>query len=200
MGVLASAGNSGAMLPGNLRFARSGGIVGADPWEAFETLFRRYQNPLCRHLERMLRDWAAAEDLVVETFLRLHRHRQQYRAGASVRGWVYTIARNLARNWLRRERLRNWLPLTTPHPALAVQDQRDGVAEHTRRRIADAFAALPVRQREVCSLRLLAELSLAEIAQVVGVSLGTVKSRLFYGQRRLRELLADLDPGGVAKG
>ena len=42
---------------------------------AFELLFQRYQDPLCRHLERMLSDWALAEDLVVETFLRLHRPR-----------------------------------------------------------------------------------------------------------------------------
>ncbi len=167
---------------------------------AFELLFQRYQDPLCRHLERMLNDWGAAEDLVVETFLRLHRHRRRYRAGASVRAWVYTIARNLARNRLRRERLRSWLPLTTADPALATQGHPSTVGEDTQRRIADAFAALPVRQREVCSLRLLGELSLAEIARVVGVSQGTVKSRLFYGQRRLRDLLADLDPGGATRG
>ena len=110
------------------------------------------------------------------------------------------FARNLARSRLRRERLRNWLPLTTTHPALAAQDHPTTAGADFRRRIADAFAALPARQREVCSLRLLGELSLAEIARVVGVSVGTVKSRLFYGQRRLRDLLADLDPGGDTRG
>jgi RNA polymerase sigma-70 factor (ECF subfamily) len=60
--------------------------------------------------------------------------------------------------------------------------------------VAAAFAALPAAQREACSLRLLGELSVDEIARVTKVPAGTVKSRLFHGLRRLRALLADLDP------
>jgi RNA polymerase sigma-70 factor (ECF subfamily) len=60
--------------------------------------------------------------------------------------------------------------------------------------VAAAFAALPAAQREACSLRLLGELSMEEIARVTSVPVGTVKSRLFHGLRRLRALLADLDP------
>lgn len=156
---------------------------------AFEVLFRRLHPALVRHVERMLRERSAAEDLAAEAFVRLHRHAGRLRPGAAVRPWLYTIARNLARNRLRRERLRAWLPLdgagaVSPAPVASPED-----------RIRAAFAALPVAQREVCSLRLVAGLELAEIADVAGVSLGTVKSRLFYGQRRLRALLADLDPG-----
>src|SRR5262249_56280310 len=68
------------------------------------------------------------------------------------------------------------------------------------RRVAAALAALPAPQREACSLRLFGELTLEEIASVTGASLGTVKSRLFYGQRRLRELLADMNPGSADTG
>jgi RNA polymerase sigma-70 factor (ECF subfamily) len=161
---------------------------------AFETLFRRYQAPLCRHLERMLADRAAAEDLVIETFYRLDRHRDRFRTGARVRPWVYTIANNLARNRRRRDRLVRWLPLGRTEPDPPPTGRED--AGEIRRRVASALDALPPRQREACSLRLLGELDLEEIAQVTGTSVGTVKSRLFYGQRRLRELLADFDPGG----
>src|SRR5688572_24641814 len=83
---------------------------------AHEALFRRYQEPLRRHLERMLGDRAAAEDMVIETFARLHRHRQRFRPGTTIRPWVYTIARNLARNRRRAERLRAWLPLSAVEP------------------------------------------------------------------------------------
>jgi len=156
---------------------------------AFEVLFRRWQAPLRRHLSRMLDDPAAADDLVMETFLRLHRHCRRWRPGTPVRPWLFTIARNLARNRLRAQRLWGWLPLATvreqPAPPPEARDE-------IRRRVAEAFAALPEAQREACSLRLLGELSLAEIAQVTGVPLGTVKSRLFHGLRRLRALLADL--------
>jgi len=158
---------------------------------AFETLFARYQAPLARHLERMLGDAAAAEDLVLETFLRLHRHRSRWREDTAIRPWVFTIARNLARNLIRSRRLWGWLPLGSGQPT-ASPPAAEG--PEVRRRVADAFAALPPAQREACSLRLLAELSLTEIAAVTGVPVGTVKSRLFHGLRQLRARLADLAP------
>jgi RNA polymerase sigma-70 factor (ECF subfamily) len=156
---------------------------------AFEQLFARYQAPLGRHLGRILNDPAAAEDLVMETFLRLHRHAHRWREGTPVRPWVFTIARNLARNRLRSQRLRAWVPLT------AVREQAAPPAaarDEIRRRVAAAFAELPAAQREACSLRLLGNLSVEEIARVTRVPPGTVKSRLFYGLRRLRARLADL--------
>lgn len=159
---------------------------------AFETLFRRWQAPLTRHLTRMLDDAAMAEDLVVETFLRLHHHRERVRPGRPLRPLVWTIARNLARNRRRAQRLWGWLPLTSAEPERPQPPPGDAEAQ---RRVAAAFAGLPTAQRETCSLRLVGELTLEEIAEVTGTSLGTVKSRLFYGLRRLRTLLADLDPG-----
>jgi RNA polymerase sigma-70 factor (ECF subfamily) len=161
---------------------------------AFEALFRRWQSPLRRHLTRVLDDPAAADDLVVETFLRLQRHRARWRAGTPLRPWLFTIARNLARNRLRAARLWGWLPLSAvreqPAPAMRHPEPDDEI----RRRVAAAFAALPPAQREACSLRLLADLPLDEIARVTRVPLGTVKSRLFHGLRRLRAELADLKP------
>jgi RNA polymerase sigma-70 factor (ECF subfamily) len=156
---------------------------------AYEALFRRWQAPLRRHLTRMLDDPAAADDLTVETFLRLHRHRDRWRTGMPVRPWLFTIARNLARNRLRAQRLWGWLPLS------AAQDQPSPPVrtDEVQRRVAEAFAALPPAQRETCSLRLLADLPIDEIARVTRVPAGTVKSRLFHGVRRLRAALADLD-------
>ncbi len=156
---------------------------------AFETLFARWQAPLRRHLSRTLDDPAAADDLVVETFLRLHRHRHRWRAGAPLRPWLFTIARNLARNRLRAQRLWGWLPLTSARDPPAPPSP---AGDEVRRRVAAAFAALPAAQREACSLRLLGDLPVDEIARVTNVPVGTVKSRLFHGLRRLRRLLADL--------
>lgn len=161
---------------------------------AFEALFRRWQAPLRRHLTRMLDDPAAADDLVVETFLRLQRHRHRWRPGTPLRPWLFTIARNLARNRIRAERLWGWLPLSAmqEQPAPVVHGQ--GPDDEIRRRVAAAFEALPPSQRETCSMRLLADMPVEEIARVTRVPVGTVKSRLFHGLRRLRAQLADLDP------
>ena len=158
---------------------------------AYEALFRRWQVPLRRHLARMLDDEAAADDLVIEAFLRLQRHRHRWRPGTPLRPWLFTIARNLARNRLRAERLWGWLPLT--EVAASPSPPRDADDE-IRRRVTAAFAALPVAQREACSLRLLADLPVEEIARVTRIPVGTVKSRLFHGLRRLRVLLADFRP------
>jgi RNA polymerase sigma-70 factor (ECF subfamily) len=160
---------------------------------ACETLFRRYQGPLYRHLVRMLDDPAAAEDVVIETFERLHTHRDDFRPGGTFRPWVYTIANNLARNRRRRGRLARWLSLGAIEHEPAVAGP-DGSRDEVERRVTAALGALPEPQREACSLRLVAELSVEEVARATGASIGTVKSRLFYGQRRLRELLRDLDP------
>ena len=161
-----------------------------DP-SAFEALFRRWQAPLHRHLTRMLDDPAAADDLVVETFLRLQRHRTRWRPGTPLRPWLFTIARNLARNRRRAQRLWGWLPLSAAPPQTAAASETD---DGIRRRVAAAFAALPAAQREACSLRLLGDLSLEDIARVTRIPVGTVKSRLFHGLRRLRVLLADVEP------
>ena len=140
----------------------------------------------------MLDDPAAADDLVIETFLRLQRHRDRWIPGTPLRPWLFTIARNLARNRLRAERLWGWLPLTAlPTEASATPAPRGPDAE-IRGRVAHAFAALPPAQREACSLRLLADMPLDEIARVTRVPIGTVKSRLFHGLRQLRVTLADL--------
>ena len=162
---------------------------------AFEVLFRRHQPSLYRHLCRMLDDPAAAEDIVIETFHRLHVHRDRFHPEAAVRPWLYTVASNLARNHRRnRRRLGRWLAVATMDPREGAHDPvaRMGSADEIQRRVAAAFAALPQHQREVCSLRLVADLPLEEIARVTGASTGTVKSRLFYGQRRLRDLLVDV--------
>ena len=82
------------------------------------------------------------------------------------------------------------MPLSAVHDQPAPPPRTD----ETQRRVAAAFAALPPAQRETCSLRLLADLPVEEIAHVTGVPVGTVKSRLFHGLRRLREQLADLAP------
>jgi RNA polymerase sigma-70 factor (ECF subfamily) len=161
---------------------------------AFEQLFRRWQAPLARHLGRMLDDAAAAEDLVVETFLRLHEHRDRVRPGEPLRPFVWTIARNLARNRIRTQRLWGWLPLASAASEADAGPTAAPAVGEVQRRVAAAFATLPAAQREACSLRLLGELTLEEIARVTGASLGTVKSRLFYGLRRLRAELRDLEP------
>src|SRR5689334_21434063 len=102
---------------------------------AHEALFRRYQDPLRRHFASMLGDPGAAEDVVIETFLRLHRHRHRFRPGTAVRPWIFTIARNLARNLARARRLQQLFGPVSPRTATRDPESDPGV----RSQVAAAF-------------------------------------------------------------
>jgi RNA polymerase sigma-70 factor (ECF subfamily) len=159
---------------------------------ALEELVRRHQGPLLGFFFRMLDgDRAQAEDLVQETFLRLLRQRT-YERGRAFKPWLYAVATNLARDHLRAARARPvgpgdemlaLLPDRAPGP-----DQRAVAAAETRR-VADALARLSEEVRATLVLRYANDLPLADIAAALAVPVGTVKSRLNSGTRRLRELL-----------
>lgn len=158
---------------------------------ALEALVRRHHAPLLAHLYRLVGDHALAEDLVQETFLRLVREAHAYRYPRPFAPWLYTIARNLARNhwqsaYHRRVAVGSEvaaIPADAPDPAAWLErlEQREG--------LAGALAALPIEQREVLSLRYGQELPVEEAAAVLGLPAGTVKSRTFAALRRLRALL-----------
>jgi RNA polymerase sigma-70 factor (ECF subfamily) len=159
---------------------------------ALEELVRRHQGPLLGYFYRMLDgDRAQAEDLVQETFLRLLRQRS-YASGRAFKPWLYAVATNLARDHQRAARTWPARPGDEVLGLLADRgpgpDQRAVAAAETRR-VADALATLGDDVRATLVLRYANDLALADIAAALGVPVGTVKSRLNAGTRRLRELL-----------
>jgi len=154
---------------------------------AFAPLFRRWAMPLLRYLERMVRDPAIAEELVQETFLRVHRSRERYEADARFSTWLYRIATNLALNELRRPYRRH------PHASAEARSDPDAgpalelVASGPStdelvdaRRAGEALRAeldrLPERQRTALWLSAGEGLSYAEVAVVLETSEASVKS------------------------
>lgn len=143
---------------------------------------------------------ATAEDLVQETMLRVHQHIGSYREGGSFRAWVYRIATNAALSELRRRRYRRADALGSEAlaaPDRAVADPGDQMDRRRREQTVDAaLGALPDEQRVVILLRVRMGLRIAEIAAVVGVPEGTIKSRLHHAVRKLRECAnPDTAPG-----
>lgn len=173
-----------------------GGAAGA-----LEALAGRYHAPLLAHLYRLTGDRQLAEDLVQETFLRLVRDAHTYRYPRPFAPWLYTIARNLARNawqnaYRRRVVLGEGAPdarADSPDPA-AWLERLEGHEELRR-----AVAELTFEQREVLSLRFGQELPVGEVAAALGLPPGTVKSRTFNALRRLRGLLESGAPGGTTR-
>lgn len=162
--------------------------VGGDR-QAFAELFRRYAPRLLRLLRRDLQRGEDAHDLVQQTFLQLHRARHDFRAGARLRPWLYTIALNLERQHFRRlgRRPEASLPVdVVPEPVAPHGDPESPIHDAELRAVLDR---LPDAQREVIVLHWFEGLSFREIAAVVGASQPAVKVRAHRGYNRLRELL-----------
>jgi RNA polymerase sigma-70 factor (ECF subfamily) len=155
---------------------------------AFETMFRQAEHDIYRCLLRMVRDPAIAEDLVIETFWRVYRSRATFDWTQSFKAWSRRIATNVARDHLRRRPTEVELPET-----LSAASQPDpAVSQDIARKVRQAIAALPPKHRVVVLLAVVEELPYREIAETLGVPVGTVKSRVFHAVRLLRQKLQRL--------
>jgi RNA polymerase sigma-70 factor (ECF subfamily) len=168
---------------------------------AFEALVRRHRTTLWNFLLRHVGDRARAEDLLQETFLRAVKASADWQERAKVTTWLFTIARNLTLDELRRNVHRRTDPLEGqddqqgPIDRTAADDPPpDAAAEGAllRPRLEAALAALPAEQREVFLLREQGGLGFREIAEVTGTPENTVKSRMRYALEGLRRSLATL--------
>jgi len=173
----------------------------ANQESAYEVLLARFQQPVYNLVYRLLADPADASDAVQEVFLKVFRNIEAFRGQSSLKTWVYRIALNEAynhRRWFSRHRKqevgleteeegsRSWIesisdPARDPYE-LALNEERHQLIEDGLRNINPDFRAAVV-------LRDLEELSYEEIAEVMQVSLGTVKSRILRGREALRRVL-----------
>lgn len=157
---------------------------------AFAELMRRHRGPIVNYVNRMIGDRDRAEDLAQEVFLRVYRHAGTYRVTARFTTWLYTIASNLGKNELRnRARRRNVSVEDTPFE-LKQEDYHLGTREDflAPDRIADlndrqikvrqAIDALPEHFRMMLVLRDIEGFAYEEIASMLDLPLGTVKSRI----------------------
>ena len=156
---------------------------------AFRTLFERYVQPLSRMMGRGLFSQRDTRDLVQKTFLQLHRARYDFREGSSLRPWLFTIAMNVKRQYLRtvkRRRENDLAPEERQEPTVSAYDP---VRSEQVRQLRTALTKLPVGQREVIELHWLEGLSFQEVATVVGATRSAVKVRAHRGYARLEEIL-----------
>ncbi|HEX7221653.1 MAG TPA: sigma-70 family RNA polymerase sigma factor [Candidatus Limnocylindrales bacterium] len=175
--------------------------VQADDLDAFEEFFARYRNPIYRTAYGLTGDRHAAEEILQDTFARAYRHRHTFHRDVSPLPWLHRVSLNLCYSRLSRRRLdASPIDEAAEH---TVPDDRPLQAERAeqselRQIVREGIAALPEKHQSVVVLYYLHRLSLQETAQVLGIQLGTVKSRLHYALRGLRvHLEADRRFGGA---
>ena len=167
-----------------------GRIAAAADREAFAALFRHFAPRVKSYALRLGASGAAAEELAQETMLTVWRKAGRFDpARASASTWIFTIARNLRIDALRRER---------PQPAPADEADPSPLADlvlsgaQNEVRVRRALGTLPPEQLQVIELSFFSDAPHAAIAERLGLPLGTVKSRLRLAMNRLRGLLEDL--------
>jgi RNA polymerase sigma-70 factor (ECF subfamily) len=158
---------------------------------AFRELYEAYGPRVKAYMIRQGADSGTAEDLAQETLLTVWRKAALYTSDkGSMTTWVFTIARNLRIDRLRREV--PWQELPEGRLAEAAEEPLpdEAVAEKERQqRVQAALAALPAEQKEVVALAYLEGLSHSEIAERLGMPLGTIKSRMRTAYRKIRQTL-----------
>lgn len=167
--------------------------------ESFNALVRLYEGRVYNLCYRMLGDADSAADAGQDAFLSAFRNMRKFRGG-SFRSWMLRIATNTCYDVLRARQRRPTTSLNADSqhdedsPALQIADEGETPDKRAQRRelataIQDALATLPEDQRIVVVLSDVEGLAYDEIAQITGVSLGTVKSRLSRGRARMRDAL-----------
>jgi RNA polymerase sigma-70 factor, ECF subfamily len=161
---------------------------------AFDRLMERHYQRLDRLAQQIVRDPSAAEDITQETFLRAYRAMPRFRGEASVYSWLYRITVNLCLNYLRLQSNRPSITedLADSSGASAIDPSTLLEEKERHRAVRLAIAALPHHYRIAVILRDLEGFSYQEIAELLAIPVGTVKSRLNYGKRLLQQQLRSL--------
>jgi RNA polymerase sigma-70 factor (ECF subfamily) len=161
--------------PATIRAAAAGDLA------AFEDLVRAYQQHIWRFLRRLVGDATVAEDVAQETFLRAFRRLPTFTFQSKFSTWLFQIARNAGIDELRARERRARILQALPPPAVPGA----GPAE-ARVEIDAALASLPVGLRETIVLVEVFGLRYVEAAEVLGVAVGTVKSRMFAARQHIQ--------------
>ncbi len=155
---------------------------------SFEATVRRREAQVLRTAYRVLGNWADAEDVAQEVFVRLHRHGLNFATEAAMGAWIYRVTVNLCLD--RARAARPWHEL----PELRCQDPSAEAAvlrEEQKRRLMAALATLPPRERAAVVLREIEGLSTAEVAAALGSAEGTVRSQVSKALEHLRAILSE---------
>jgi len=165
--------------------------------KCFEILVQRFKNPLTNYVYRFLGDYDSCVDVVQDAFIKVYRYKDNYSSVAKFSTWIYTIAGNLARTEYQRRRRRNWFSINSygdEEKTFDVPDNSnrpDVAADMSIKNEIIQKALMKVRDsyREAVILRDIQELSYEEIAEILQIEVGTVKSRINRGRAELKKYL-----------
>jgi RNA polymerase sigma-70 factor, ECF subfamily len=165
--------------------------IAADDELAFTEFVGRFKNKLFNFIARIIHEREAAEDILQDTFLRVYNQRKNYSPDYAVSTWVFTIALNLVRSELRKRKLRRYMSLDflKEENDIEIADPQSLEPGKLKPILEKAIKALPEEYRLAFVLCDIERLPYNEIAEIMRVPVGTVKSRINRARSMLREKL-----------
>ncbi len=168
----------------------------------FEKIQNKYKKPLTHLISRMIRNSQDVEDIVQETFIRAYNNLQYFKKEFAFHSWLFKIASNLCIDFIRKKRIQT-ISLEQPFPYSDGENHMDfpDQGEAADREVLDgerrealnyALSKLPEKYRIVIELRHFEELDYNEIAERLGLPIGTIKAHLFRARKALLEILRSI--------
>lgn len=166
---------------------------------AFDELYHRYSSPMLGYFMRLLwRDKLKAEDFLHDLFAKIIQKPEYFDPSRSFKTWIYSVANNMCKNEYKKQEVRKGT-VNGLDNYFSLHDETANVLNEVedtlfQARFQQQLNELDEKHREVFSLRHLTGLSLKEIAEILQIQEGTVKSRLFYATKNLAESLKEYNP------
>lgn len=170
--------------------------------DAFALLYERYRRPILAYLYQIVRDYDQAACIGQDVFLKLFQRADRYDPSRRFSTWFYAVARNTALDWLQARNRRPQVSfsdvdaeapaIAAAHPAAQARPEADAGLHHREMAevLARELAALPQIYREIIELVVYQDMSYEQASEILGgVSLGTLRSRMFHALRLLRTRL-----------
>lgn len=167
---------------------------------AFEILVKRFKNPLINFVYRFLGDYDSCVDVVQDTFVKVYRYKDRYTNVAKFSTWIYTIASNLAKTEYQRRKRVKLFSISNSGEEESDLEIKDNTyrpdksvdSQYKEEQIQKALLKVKIVYREPVILRDIQGLSYEEIADILNIEVGTVKSRINRGRKRLQKLLKNV--------
>lgn len=158
--------------------------------EAFEQIMRSYGTRVLRLVIFLVKDRSLAEDITQDVFVKVYRHLPRFRGDSSIDTWLYRIVVNECKGYLRSWAFRHILPRSWIKAGADHSTERTVLEQAERDQLVQQVLLLPPLYRQVIALHYYADLSIGEVAEILGTSEGTVRTRLHRARQQLKRQMA----------
>ena len=157
----------------------------------FNLLARKYQQKMYWHIRKMVIDHDDADDLVQEVFVKVWKHIGNFREDAQLYTWIYRIATNECLNFLRKKRIRLFLPIHDVQNELAEKlDSSPYIdGDEIQLKLQKALLKLPNKQRMVFNMKYFDEMKYDKISEITGTSVGSLKANYHHAVKKIEEFI-----------